>query len=106
MLLMSCGDGIDQSFSASANDNTWSLMITKDREVHFNMQGLQKEITFSIEGEKYMDFLHTHKENGVLLEFNILDRECHNYIEKEQDTKQVIIRVNDVKSLGCGEFRD
>lgn len=106
LLLFSCGDGIDKSFHANGNDNSWSLTITKDREVHFNMKGMQKEITFSIEGEKYMEFLHSHKENGVFLEFNILDRECHNYIREKQDTKQVIIRVNDVKYLGCGEFRE
>lgn len=107
MILVSCGDGIDQAFSATGDDASWNLMITKDREVHFNMKGLDKEIVFSIADETYIGYLHSHKEGNTLFEFNILDRDCPGYTEgEEHTTNQVIIRLNGEKYIGCGHFRD
>lgn len=106
VLLVSCGDGINSSFSASGDDATWSLMITKDRVVHFNKKGMDKEIVFSIADETYIGYLHSHKEGNMLFEFNILDRDCPKYSDGDHTTNQVIIRLNGDKYLGCGQFRD
>lgn len=106
IMLVGCGDGITKSFSASGDNPMWSLSISKERDVRFSMKGMEKEITFNMGEEKYMEYLHKHQDGDMLLEFNILERECHNYSKEKTDTRQVIIRLNGDKFLGCGEFRE
>lgn len=106
LFLASCSEDINQSFSASGDNPMWSLSISKEKEVRFSMKGMDKEIVYNMGEEKYTETLHQHKEDGMLLEFNILERECHNYTKEKTQTFQVIIRLNGDKFLGCGQFRD
>jgi len=106
ILLFSCSENIDQSFSASGDNPMWSLSISKEKDVRFSMKGMDKEIVYNMGDEKYTETLHIHQDGDILLEFNILERECHNYIKEKTETFQVIIRVNGEKFLGCGQFRD
>ncbi len=106
LLLASCKEDIDQSFSASGDNPMWSLNITKEKDVRFSMKGMDKEIVYNMGEEKYTETLHKHQDGETLLEFNILERECHNYVKEKTQTFQVIIRVNGEKFLGCGQFRD
>jgi len=103
---VSCSGEIDKSFSASGDDPMWSLNISKEKEVRFSMKGMENEIVYNMGDEKYIEFLHKHQEGDILFEFNILDRECHNYIKEKTETKQVIIRLNGEKFMGCGQFRE
>lgn len=105
-MFVSCGDGDTKSFSASGDNPMWSLSISKEREVRFSMKGMEKEITFKMDDERFTEYLHKHQDSDMLLEFNILERECHNYSKEKTDTRQVIIRLNGEKFLGCGEFRE
>lgn len=106
VLLFSCGENIDQSFSASGDNPMWSLNISKEKDVRFSMKGMEKEIVYNMGEEKYTETLHKHQDGETLLEFNILERECHNYIKEKTRTFQVIIRLNGEKFLGCGQFRE
>jgi uncharacterized membrane protein len=106
LFLASCSEDIEQSFSASGDNPMWSLAISKEKEVRFTMKGMDKEIVYNMGDEKYTETLHQHKEDGTFLEFNILERECHNYTKEKTQTFQVIVRLNGDKFLGCGQFRD
>lgn len=106
ILLFSCSENIDQSFSASGDDPMWSLSISKEKDVRFSMKGLEKEIVYNMGDEKYTETLHKHQDGDMLLEFNILERECHNYEKEKTATFQVIVRLNNEKYVGCGQFRD
>lgn len=106
LLLASCKESIDQSFSASGDNPMWSLNISKEKDVRFSMKGMEKEIVYNMGEEKYTESLHKHKDGDMLLEFNILERECHNYTKEKTQTFQVIVRLNGDKFLGCGQFRD
>ncbi|MER3329248.1 MAG: hypothetical protein RIF34_06675 [Candidatus Kapaibacterium sp.] len=106
LLLASCSENIDQSFSASGDNPMWNLYINKEKDVRFSMKGMDKEIVYNMGEEKYTETLHKHQEGDVLLEFNILERECHNYVKEKTQTFQVIVRINGEKFLGCGKFRD
>ena len=106
VLLFSCSENIDQSFSASGDDPMWSLSISKEKDVRFSMKGMDKEIVYNMGEEKYTETLHKHQEGDLLLEFNILERECHNYVKEKTATFQVIVRLNGEKYLGCVQFRD
>ncbi|MFA7326454.1 MAG: hypothetical protein WC121_07320 [Candidatus Kapaibacterium sp.] len=106
LLLASCKENIDQSFSASGDNPMWSLSISKEKDVRFSMKGMDKEIVYNMGEEKYTESLHKHQDGDILLEFNILERECHNYTKEKTETFQVIIRLNGEKFLGCGQFRD
>lgn len=106
VLLFSCSENIDQSFSASGDNPMWSLAISKEKDVRFSMKGMEKEIVYNMGEEKYTETLHKHQDGETLLEFNILERECHNYTKEKTKTFQVIIRLNGEKFLGCGQFRE
>ncbi len=106
LLAFSCSDPYEKSFSASGDDPFWSLNITPEKDVTFSMKGMEEEIKFNIGEDKYMDFLHKHTQNGMLLEYNIIDRECHNYEREDTETYMVIVRLDGEKYVGCGQFRD
>jgi uncharacterized membrane protein len=105
-IIIGCSDPYDKKFSASGDNPYWSLNISPEKDVTFSMKGMENEIKFNIGEDKYMDFLHTHTENGILFEYNILDRECHNYEREDTETYMVIVRLDGEKFVGCGQFRE
>ncbi len=106
IFLAGCSDPYDKKFSASGDSPYWSLNISPEKDVSFSMKGMDNEIKFNIGEDKYMDYLHKHTQDGMLFEYNILDRECHNYEREDTETYMVIIRLDGTKYVGCGQFRD